>query len=108
MKRTTLLAALLLFTLTLFSCEEELTVCPVETEPKEALLRFTGSPALDGCGWLIEVSSKTYSPTNLPTEFQKEEEQRVLITYELLNEKFSCGFGNTQFNKIRITRITPA
>ncbi len=106
MYNRTIIAVLLVVILTLFSCKEDELVCPVGEETVEGLLRYSVSPAADGCGWLIIINSKSYSPVNLPAGYQKQEDQRVLVSYILLNDKFTCGLGNTQFEKIRLTEIT--
>lgn len=107
MYNRTFIATLLVLILALLSCKEDELVCPVGEETVEGLLRYSGSPAADGCGWLIEINSKSYSPVNLPAGYQKQEDQRVLVSYILLNDKFSCGLVPTQFDKIKLTEITP-
>lgn len=39
---------------------------------KDAVVVDGGSIVVDGCGWLINVDAVTYSPTNLPSIWQKD------------------------------------
>lgn len=52
----------------------------------------SGSPALDGCGWLIKVGPVSYSPDNLPENF-KESGINVKIEYTVSDTDFVCGWG---------------
>jgi hypothetical protein len=101
--------ALVLISLALFSCKkEEIVVCPVENNPVIGILRYTGPPESDGCDWLIEIKSKYYSPVGLPEQFKNKNagDQRVVLTFEITTDKYSCGRLNAQYDKIGITGIT--
>ncbi|WP_428330930.1 hypothetical protein [Mucilaginibacter sp.] len=58
----------------------------------EATVLNQGSPAADGCGWVIKINStdSVYSPINLPVNYQTDN-LKVLISYKSLNTKFQCG-----------------
>jgi hypothetical protein len=53
----------------------------------------SGSVALDGCGWLIQIGDTSYSPDNLPETF-KETGITVNIEYTVSEAEFVCGWGN--------------
>lgn len=56
----------------------------------EAVIRDAGSPVSDGCGWLIEIGDKMYSPAHLDENSQINN-QAISIEYELTGETFGCG-----------------
>ncbi|GGC36522.1 hypothetical protein GCM10011386_30810 [Parapedobacter defluvii] len=69
----------------------------------------TGSPALDGCGWLFQVGDTFYHPVNLSEQFQKNG-ITVTVIFEALNDEYRCGFvppGTPGHPKIKIRSITP-
>lgn len=71
----------------------------------EAKVLDLGSPSVDGCGWGIRVGDDIYSPINL-SENYKEDNKAVLIEFEVLQEKYTCGFqGTNQYTKIKILSI---
>lgn len=63
-----------------------------------------GSPALDGCGWLIRVDNTDYSPDNLPENF-KINNIKVDIVYSVSERKFACGFNGNGPNFIHLYEI---
>ena len=56
---------------------------------EDAFIRYYGDPALDGCGWVVDVSSTIYMPNNLAPEFQVDS-LKVRIKYKVL-ERVNCG-----------------
>ena len=56
---------------------------------EDAVVYFYGDPALDGCGWVVDVSSTIYKPSNLPVEFN-EDKLEVRIKYKVL-DSVRCG-----------------
>jgi len=74
-----------------FSCEKDKDILK-----GDAILTW-GNPALDGCGFFIEINGKEYKPTNvyiIDKSYEEDgEKMRVKIKYKLLNEKirYSCG-----------------
>ncbi|WP_345952791.1 hypothetical protein [Mucilaginibacter sp. PAMB04168] len=81
-------------------CEE------IEDDRLEATATIidSGSPALDGCGWLIRTNGTTYSPDNLPEAFKLNNIQ-VKIIYTISEAKFQCGFNNSGPNFIHLYDI---
>lgn len=85
---------ILIFALMLAACSKD------NCKDKDGRLEATatvidsGSPALDGCGWLIKIDNKDYSPDNLPENFQFNNIQ-VKIVYTISDAKFSCVFGGS-------------
>ncbi|WP_146173580.1 hypothetical protein [Pontibacter mucosus] len=91
------------------ACKKDDTVCACKlTGPVDATVEFHGDQAADGCGWLILINSTYHSPVNLPERFQKMEEQKVTLTYTLLDEEYICGFPTPKaprYKKIKIVDI---
>jgi hypothetical protein len=56
----------------------------------DAIVKYTGPLAADGCGYLIETDNTTYKAENLPAEFEKDN-MVVHIRYKVLNTKYYCG-----------------
>ncbi|MCD8740063.1 hypothetical protein LT679_05570 [Mucilaginibacter roseus] len=72
----------------------------------EGIVLNTGSPAADGCGWLILMNNTMYSPDNLPASFMQDS-LRVKVNYNNLSTRFSCGMVATNgFPQIHITNIS--
>ncbi|PPK99682.1 hypothetical protein [Parapedobacter indicus] len=67
----------------------------------------TGSPALDGCGWLFQVDDTFYYPVNLNEQFQKNG-ITVSITFKTLNGEHYCfaPSGTPGHPKIQLRSIT--
>ncbi|PRY49448.1 hypothetical protein B0I27_1114 [Arcticibacter pallidicorallinus] len=71
----------------------------------EAVIRDAGSPASDGCGWLIEIGDTTYSPAHLDENYQINN-QEISIEYEPTGEKYGCGYPTLRYyDVIKIKRI---
>ncbi len=67
----------------------------------------TGSPAADGCGWLVQIegTNDRYSPANLPDSY-KTANLKVYISYKLLSTRFQCGMvPNNGFVQIQLDAI---
>jgi len=76
-----------------------------EVLQSEATIRDWGSPASDGCGWMIRVGESFYSPAKLDEKYQVNNHE-VILEYELTGEKYSCGFPtSTYYEIIRIKSI---
>ncbi|WP_461303210.1 hypothetical protein [Aureisphaera sp.] len=56
---------------------------------EDAIIRNYGDPALDGCGWVVDVNSTIYMPQNLAPEFY-EDSLKVRIKYKVL-DRVNCG-----------------
>jgi hypothetical protein len=95
MKRLALLILIILFSF---------SACKKESKLLYASIRDGGDIALDGCGWLIEISSETFSPINLPDEF-KVDGMEVEIKYERLDSMADCGLSQDVYYEINLTEI---
>ena len=95
MKRLSLLILICIFII---------SACEKEGEFVNAVILDGGDPALDGCGWLIEISSVSYKPQNLPDIF-KVDSMEVEIKYNKLNTKADCGFAQDVFDEISLDEI---
>jgi len=73
------------------------------TECEDAVVRNFGDPALDGCGWVLDVSETIYKPRNLPGEY-KVDSLDVKIRYKVL-DSVNCGLIRNAFSEIFITEI---
>jgi hypothetical protein len=71
-----------------------------------ATIMDTGFVLSDGCGWLIKIdaSGTSYHADNLPINYQKDK-LPVIISYHLLNTKFSCGLLSNNISVIKIDAI---
>ena len=63
-----------------------------------------GDVAVDGCGWLVEIGSETYTPTNLETQYQIHN-LNIELEYRLLGSKANCGFIIDTYDEIEILEI---
>lgn len=70
---------------------------------EDAIIRNFGDPALDGCGWVVDVSSTIYMPKNLLPEFY-EDSLKVRIKYKVL-ERVNCGLVKDAHLSIFIEEI---
>lgn len=88
MKQLFLAAAVLCF---IFSCRKETR--NAETFCFDGMVRYLGSPAADGLGWVLykedSVSGQTYIPQNLSDDF-KVDRQKITVCVYKTDEKFSC------------------
>ncbi|HWZ14796.1 MAG TPA: hypothetical protein VNW95_06115 [Mucilaginibacter sp.] len=92
--------------LTTLSCKKQPINLGDITE--NATVIDAGSPAADGCGWLIEIdgTNNSYSPTNLP-DIYKTANLKVHISYKILSTRFQCGMVATNtFPQIQLDAIT--
>ncbi|GAA4909019.1 hypothetical protein [Mucilaginibacter defluvii] len=84
------------------------TACKKDKNEKQAegIVLNTGSPAADGCGWLILMNNTMYSPDNLPASFMQDS-LRVKVRYNNLSTRFSCGMiANNGFPQVHINNIS--
>ncbi|MBT8276786.1 MAG: hypothetical protein KJO39_11620 [Bacteroidia bacterium] len=70
---------------------------------EDAVIRNYGDPALDGCGWVVDVSSTIYKPENLPEQY-KIDSLDVMIGYKVL-DSVNCGLIRNAHPGISITEI---
>jgi hypothetical protein len=101
---------LLLAASVFISCEDE-----KEIYRKEALLRWQGDYAADGCGFFLEIDNKNYKPDNEKTigdEFKNFDITNVIVEFKYTENKvvYYCGFVGKQeeegINIISIKRIS--
>ena len=85
-----------------FSCKKS-----QETDLLKAngLILYYGDPAVDGCGWMIKINDKVYSPTILEADFQ-EDSLRVAINYYVLDSTWNCGWRDPGYKIIEIVEIS--
>ncbi|MCB0397113.1 MAG: hypothetical protein KDD36_10685 [Flavobacteriales bacterium] len=67
-------------------------------------IRDAGPVAADGCGWLIEVGSQTFHPTNLDTKYEVDG-LKVKLRYSSVSGQFSCGLAPNHYDQIQIDYI---
>ena len=70
---------------------------------EDAIIRNYGDPAMDGCGWVVDVSSTIYMPKNLLPEFYTDSLE-VSVTYNVL-ERVNCGLLKDAYLAIFIEEI---
>jgi hypothetical protein len=84
-----------------FSCNKDE---PEVIDSQQGLVLFHGDPAVDGCGWLIEIGEEMYSPVNLKSEFQKDS-LGVIVDYKILSSEWNCGWREPGYRQIEILNI---
>ncbi|RYE16578.1 MAG: hypothetical protein EOP42_33715 [Sphingobacteriaceae bacterium] len=101
MKKHLIILLLLFYILTSCSKKDSATI-----KNAEATIIFTGSVALDGCGYLVKINSTgvSYHADNLSETYQKDN-LPVIISYHLLTTKFSCGLLSNNVSAINIDGI---
>ncbi len=97
MKHLKLYFAVALALLLTVSCEEEDDLQIINAE---ATLYWSGSPAVDGCGYTLQVNEKRYKPKNeedIPDKFQQNNPMRVQVKFAELSKpiEYRCGFSPT-------------
>jgi hypothetical protein len=100
---------LLIFTLGFFlSCNKSEDS---KTLKSQAVLKWFGDYAVDGCGFFITINSHSYKPENesiIDNSF-KSDSCNVTVEYQLLDKKISssCGFiSPIKTDGIKIISIT--
>jgi hypothetical protein len=97
-----LLMPLLIF----ISCNET-----EEVYTKEAILKWQGYYAADGCGFFVEIDNKEYKPENedfIGDEFQISGDISVIVKFKYSEKKvtYLCGWtGQLQSDGIKIISI---
>jgi len=85
--------------------------CTKETEEKthcfKGVVKWVGSPAADGLGWVIyeddSITTQPYIPQNLSNDFQKDG-LKISVCLKETEEKFYC-FCIQPLTKYRVTSI---
>ena len=101
MKRIVFLALIAIMAIS--SCAKEGII--EEERFGNAIIRDFGDIAVDGCGWVVDVSSEIYKPQNLPAEFEIDSLE-VQIEFDTLASKARCGFVMEAFFEIHIIEIS--
>jgi len=70
---------------------------------EDAIIRFYGDPTLDGCGWVVDVSSTIYMPKNLNPEYFVDS-LKVTIKFNVL-KRVNCGLVKDAHEAIFIEEI---
>ncbi len=70
---------------------------------EDAVIRDFGDPALDGCGWVVDVSSIIYKPQNLLPEYRIDSLE-VRIKYKVL-DSVNCGLVKNAHSAIFLEEI---
>ena len=76
----------------------------------DALLRWTGDYAVDGCGFFIDIGENEYKPEDelaIPDSLKIDTGVDVFIKYELLDEpiEFTCGFQHQEIDGLKLNSI---
>lgn len=81
-----------------------ISACKKEDTFEAAVIKDFGDPAVDGCGWVVEVATIIYKPQNLPSEFEIDNLD-VNIIYDKLTNKADCGLAQNLYQEIYIKEI---
>lgn len=73
-------------------------------ERKAGEVIFSGSPEVDGCGWLIRIRDRLYHPVNLHDDYKKDN-LPVIVEFIKTGRMYRCGLGGTFYTSIRIFDI---
>ena len=88
--------AILLMSMCQLSCQKDLF--------HVATVKDYGSPALDGCGWVIEIDEIAYQPVSIDSIYLSDN-LTIRIRYELTGDKGSCGLMPNALDRICILDI---
>jgi hypothetical protein len=69
-----------------------------------AIVVYHGSPAVDGCGWLIHQEKDVYAPLELDSDFMKDSLE-VVLSYKILQTYWTCGWREPGYKNIDIIKI---
>lgn len=75
-----------------------------DIEDVAGILLFYGSPAADGCGWIVKIDGTGYSPINLEP-ISKKDSTEVILSYDTLGYTMHCGWRDSGYEKIQINEI---
>ena len=85
-----------------FSCKQSNDMSG--SQYSKGLIRYLGDPAVDGCGWMIQINDSIYAPTNLDTKF-KIDSLNIVLNYNILTSAWNCGWRIPCYRQITITDI---
>ncbi len=86
----------------IFGCKQNSE--EVGSQYQKGLILYLGDPAVDGCGWMVQVNDSLYSPINLDPKFQVES-LKVTLNYTVLSSTWKCGWRTPGYKEINIGSI---
>ena len=99
------------FVLLLAGCFSSISSCIGERNTtlgyENGLVRDFGSPAVDGCGWVIIVGDSIYAPIRLDDKFCKDS-LKIYVDYKNLSTFRNCNWwepGKRVYPEIEILTI---
>ncbi len=98
MRKLILLSALVLLVFVTVGCEKSKEENILKDD---ATIIYEGNPALDGCGYFIKIRNTKYKPISLLQNF-KTENLKVKITYQILEDKWSCNWQEKKYIQIKL------
>jgi len=96
-----LFGLVLFFGILILSCEKR---DELNLKHAEGLVLYYGDPAVDGCGWIIQINKVDYSPVNLDAKFQKDS-LKIVLDYQILKSTWNCGWQGSGIQQIKIGNI---
>lgn len=81
--------------------------CDKEDQWVDAVVLDYGSPAVDGCGFVIEIDGSIYFPVDLEEKYRVDKKE-IRLQYNLLEDMQTCGFPHSrvEYPKISIREIS--
>lgn len=98
------LLLVLFYILLLVSCKKN-THNGLDVHQGQGSVLFLGDPAVDGCGWVIEIGDITYSPVNINSAFQQDSLE-VHVEFHKLDSYWNCGWQSSGYQKIKIINMS--
>lgn len=105
-REKTLLWAILIMVLSIYgACQKDEGIDQDDLWVNAVILDF-GSPAVDGCGFVIRIEDQIYYPVNLEEKYQIDG-KNVKVQFNILEEMHTCGFPHSgvTFQKVNIRKI---
>jgi len=99
-----ILFAFAIFLLMAFSCKEDEEKMDSQKQNVSGLVLYFGDPAVNGCGWLIEIDSVIYSPILLDSMFKKDS-LKIILDCDILKTTWNCGWREPGYPNIEIKKI---
>jgi hypothetical protein len=81
------------------SCDETISCPGMEEHNNDAVLRWTGDYAIDGCGFIIEMDQVEYKAENeniINESFKVDSDVNISLTYETLHDEKNIICGETK------------
>lgn len=81
------------------SCDESISCPNMEEHHPDAILRWTGDYALDGCGYIIVMDQVEYKPLNenvIDPGYKLDYDVKVAVTYEIPHDEKEIACGMTK------------